>query len=33
MTAGVRTIGLLLAVLLDEPEEVGTGSWGLAPVR
>ena len=29
MTASVRTIGLLLAVLPDEPEDVSTGSWGL----
>ena len=29
MTASVRTIGLFLAVLLDEPEDVSTGRWGL----
>jgi hypothetical protein len=33
MTASVKTIGLLLAVLLDEPEDVSNGSWGAAPVR
>jgi hypothetical protein len=29
MTASVKTIGLLLAVLLDEPEDVSNRSWGL----
>jgi hypothetical protein len=29
MTASGGTIGLLLAVLLDEPGDVNTGSWGL----
>jgi hypothetical protein len=33
MTASVRTIGLLIAVMLDEPEDVNIGSWGPAPVR
>ena len=28
MTASVRTIGLLVALLVDEPGDVGTGSWG-----
>jgi len=33
MTASVGTIGLLIAALLDEPEDVNIGSWGPAPVR
>jgi len=30
MTASGGTIGLLLAVRLDEPGDVNTGSWGCA---
>ena len=33
MTASGGTIGLLLAVLLDEPGDVNTGQLGAAPVR